>query len=300
MDELRRIDLNLLLTLHAILVEKHVSRAALRLHRSQPAVSHSLAQLRSHFDDPLLVRKGGKFELTTRAEALVKPLGEALSSLNALMAAPDFDPAKAERRFRLALSDYAARAVLPRLMQHIRQHAPGITLVVSQASREAMVAQLMDGELDLALGIFPNAPAAITQQTLFCDRFVCVADKRVLPESGALGLDEWLARPHVMVSLRPDANDEIEQALSAIGRRRHLGLVLPHWGAAVEAIVGTDLILTIARRAVDAARLHQDLRLFTPPIALPEFQYQQAWHERRSEDVVHRWVREVVLGVGAG
>ncbi|PWF24027.1 LysR family transcriptional regulator [Corticimicrobacter populi] len=299
MDELRRIDLNLLLTLHAILMEKHVSRAALRLHRSQPAVSHSLAQLRSHFDDPLLVRKGGKFELTTRAEALVTPLSEALSSLNALMAAPDFDPAKAERRFRLALSDYATRAVLPRLTQHVRQYAPGIALIISQASREAMLAQLMDGELDLALGIFPNAPAAITQQTLFCDRFVCVADKHVLPESGVLTLDEWLARPHVMVSLRPDANDEIEQALAAIGRRRHLGLVLPHWGAAVEAIVGTDLVLTIAQRAVDASRLHSDLRLFTPPIELPEFQYQQAWHERRSGDVVHRWVREVVLGVGA-
>src|SRR5690606_33215975 len=136
MDELRRIDLNLLLTLHALLAEKHVTRAALRLHKSQPAVSHSLAQLRSHFDDPLLVRRDARLALTARAQALVQPLQEALSSLNALLAAPQFDPAVVRGRFRLALSDYAARILLPPLVRHLRQHAPGLDLAISQASRE--------------------------------------------------------------------------------------------------------------------------------------------------------------------
>lgn len=70
MDELRRIDLNLLVTLHALLVEKHVARASVRLHKSQPAVSHSLALLRAHFDDPLLIRRHGRMALTARAQAL--------------------------------------------------------------------------------------------------------------------------------------------------------------------------------------------------------------------------------------
>lgn len=73
MNNLRRIDLNLLVTLHALLVEKHVSRAALRLHKSQPAVSHALAHLRTIFDDPLLVRRSGKLELTSRASERVNP-----------------------------------------------------------------------------------------------------------------------------------------------------------------------------------------------------------------------------------
>jgi hypothetical protein len=79
MDELRKIDLNLLLTLHALLTEKHVTRAAIRLHRSQPAVSHALAQLRAHFDDPLLVRKSGKMMLTGRAQSLLPALDAANS-----------------------------------------------------------------------------------------------------------------------------------------------------------------------------------------------------------------------------
>lgn len=226
MDELRRINLNLLLTLHALLAEKHVTRAALRLHKSQPAVRHSLAQLRRHFDDPLLLRRDARLALTARAQALVQPLQAALSSLNALLAAPQFDPAVVRGRFGLALSDYAARILLPPLVRHLRQHAPGLDLAISQASREALQAQLLDGELDLALGIFAPAPGEILVQTLFEESFVCLADKALLPAQG-LALTEWLQRPHVMVALRSDAHDEIEKALAARGLRRHVALCRP-------------------------------------------------------------------------
>ncbi|WP_457329512.1 LysR family transcriptional regulator [Rhizobacter sp. P5_C2] len=294
MDELRRIDLNLLLTLHALLTEKHVSRAALRLHKSQPAVSHSLALLRKHFGDPLLMRRDGRLELTVRAESLVRPLGEALSSLNGLLAAPVFDPARLKRRFRLSLSDYAARVVLPQLVRHVREHAPGVDLAISQASREAMLAQLFDGELDLALGIFPDLPADIQVQELFQERFVSVADRAVLPASGFLTFDQWVERPHAMVSLRHDAPDEIGNAVAVHGRRRHLALVLPHWGAAMDVLAGTDLILTVASRAVGSMQKHKTLRKFETPLKLPQFAYQQAWHSRRTEDAAHRWLRVAV------
>lgn len=295
MDELRRIDLNLLLTLHALLAEKHVTRAALRLHKSQPAVSHALAQLRSHFDDPLLVRRDGRLALTARAQALEQPLQEALSRLNGLLAAPQFDPAVVQGRMRLALSDYAARILLPPLVRHLRQHAPGLDLAISQASREAMQAQLLDGELDLALGIFASPPGEILVQTLFEESFVCLADKAQLPAQGGLTLTEWLQRPHVMVALRPDAHDEIETALAAQGLRRHVALVLPHWSAAMDLLAGTDLILTVARRAVGPRQRHPGLRQFAPPLALPPFAYQQAWHRRRDSDPAHRWLRQWVM-----
>lgn len=158
MDELRRIDLNLLLALHALLSEKHVTRAALRLHRSQPAVSHALAQLRKHFDDPLLMRQNGRMVLTPRAESLASPLQDALNALNGLLATPVFEPAKAQRRFRLSLSDYASRIVLPPLVRHLRRVAPGVDLAISQASRETMLAQLLDGELTWPWACSPTHP----------------------------------------------------------------------------------------------------------------------------------------------
>ncbi|MFJ4395092.1 LysR family transcriptional regulator [Pseudomonas sp. NPDC089396] len=294
MDELRKIDLNLLLALHALLSEKHVTRAALRLHRSQPAVSHALAQLRTYFDDPLLIRQHGQMTLSARAQALAKPLQDALGSLNGLLATPHFDPAKAQRRFRLSLSDYSSRIILPPLVRHLRRVAPGVDLAISQASRETMLAQLQDGELDLALGIFPELPPAITAQTLFEDSFISVADRQVLPAKGGLALDDWLARPHVLMAMRPDAHDEIERALAAQGLRRRIALALPHWSAAVEVLSGTDLVLTVAKRAVGPMRQYQTLRQFSPPLPIPTFAYQQAWHARKDTDPGHRWLREAV------
>ncbi len=294
MDELRRIDLNLLLALHALLSEKHVTRAALRLHRSQPAVSHALAQLRRHFDDPLLVRQNGRMVLTPRAESLASPLQDALNTLNGLLATPLFEPAKAQRRFRLSLSDYASRIVLPPLVRQLRQVAPGVDLAISQASRETMLAQLLDGELDLALGLFPDPPEQITTQALFAEDFISVADCQVLPVDGGLALEDWLARPHVLMAMRPDAFDEIERALAALGLRRRIALALPHWSAAIEVLPGTDLVLTVARRAAGPLQQHPTLRQFEPPLPIAPFDYQQAWHIRKDSDPGHRWLRETV------
>lgn len=295
MDELRKIDLNLLLTLHALLIERHVTRAALRLHRSQPAVSHALAQLRTHFNDPLLIRRDGHMVLSVRAQGLVKPLDEALGSLNGLLAAADFDPAQARRQFRLSLSDYASRLILPPLIRHLRNVAPGIHLAISQASRDVMLAQLLDGELDLALGIFPPSSDEVVVQDLFEERFVSIADKSVLPARGGLALDDWLARPHAMLTMRPDAQDEVERALIAKGLQRDVVLVMPHWSAAVEILPGTDLILTVARRAIGSLKPHKVLREFKPPLALAPFAYQQAWHIRKDNDSGHRWLREAIF-----
>ncbi|MBU4609951.1 LysR family transcriptional regulator [Achromobacter sp. GG226] len=294
MDELRRMDLNLLLALHALLAERHVTRAALRLHRSQPAVSHALAQLREVFQDPLLVREGARLTLTPTAQALVRPLDDALRQLNGLLRAPTFDAAHAHRQFRLALSDYAAQLVLPGLMRHVRQHAPTVDIAVTQASRQAMLAQLTDGEIDVALGVFPTVPDDIARETLFDEQFVSVADRRSLPARGRLSLTDWLARPHVLVAMRPGGDNEIDMALAAEGLSRRVALVLPHWQASTQVLAGTDLVLTVASRTLDTLPRNTGLRAFAPPLALPGFAFHQAWHERRQADPGCRWLRDLI------
>lgn len=294
MDDLRRIDLNLLLTLHALLAEQHVSRAALRLHRSQPAVSHALAQLRNLFNDPLLVRRGGHLELTARARELVQPLDQALGQLGELLAPVPFVPAQAQRSFRLAMSDYGSRVVLPSLVRRLRDAAPGMDLVVSQASRETMVTQLLDGEVDLVLGVFPSLPRELSTEALFEETFCCLADRSTLPANSELSLEAWLARSHVLVAMRPGADNEIDLALAVLGKRRHVVIMLPHWSAANELVAGTDLILTVARRNLEQARIDPRLRCFEPPFAIPSFTFEQVWHSRREVDPAHRWLRNEV------
>ncbi|CAK15374.1 putative transcriptional regulator, LysR family [Pseudomonas entomophila L48] len=300
LEALRRIDLNLLLTLHALLLERHVTRASVRLHKSQPAVSHALAQLRVHFDDPLLIRRDGQLVLTARAQSLLGPLEQSLRHLNDLLGASDFDPGQSQARFRLSLSDYAARRVLPRLVRHVRRVAPGVDLAVSQASRETMMAQLADGELDVALGIFPEYPQGVRVQELFPEHFVSLADESALPACGCLSLEEWLERPHVMLALRPDANDEIERVLARMGVRRRIAVALPHWSAAIELIAGTDLILTVASWAVRDLDRYPTLRTFDAPLGLPVLSYQQAWHSRKDADPANRWIRDAILACSQG
>ncbi len=294
-DDIRRIDLNLLLTLHALLAEKHVTRAALRLHKSQPAVSHALAQLRETFKDPLLTRRGAGMALTPRAQDLLPPLEAALDQLNALLHEGAFDPRQAVRRFRVAMSDYAAHLVLPTLVKRLRDQAPGIDVVVCQASREAMLIQLADGEIDLGLGVFPDTASGIVVETLFEEHFVSIADKRSLPLRGKLPLDKWLARPHVLVATRSDTENEIDAALAAQGRHRRIALVLPHWRASTEVLTGTDLILTVASRTLDHVSDDQGLTQFLPPFELPSFAFRQAWHMRRDADSAHHWFRRLVV-----
>ncbi|WP_296268092.1 LysR family transcriptional regulator [Pseudomonas sp. UBA6562] len=294
LEALRRIDLNLLLTLHALLLERHVTRASVRLHKSQPAVSHALAQLRRHFDDPLLIRRDGQLVLTARAQSLLDPLETALRHLNDLVGPSAFEPTCSVTRFRLGLSDYASHRVLPKLVRHVRHHAPGVDLAVSQASRESMMAQLADGELDVALGIFPEPAQHIQIQTLFAEHFVSLADVGTLPDPGGMTLAQWLERPHVMLALRPDANEEIERVLARMGVRRRVAVALPHWSAAIELIAGTDLILTVASWSVGELARYPTLRTFDPPLALPVLSYQQAWHSRRESDPANRWMRQAI------
>ncbi len=78
MNNLRGIDLNLLVVLDALLAERHVSRAAARLNMSQPAVSHALGRLRHLFDDPLLIRRNGQLTPSARALDIAPALTEAL------------------------------------------------------------------------------------------------------------------------------------------------------------------------------------------------------------------------------
>ena len=116
--DLRRIDLNLLVVLDALLSERHVSRAAQRLAMSQPAVSHALGRLRELFGDPLLVRVKSRMQLTSLALELAPKLQASLDQVRGVIGGPTFEPVRSRRHFRLGMSDYGAWVVLPALLAH--------------------------------------------------------------------------------------------------------------------------------------------------------------------------------------
>jgi len=292
-NSLRAVDLNLLVILDALLRERHLSRAAERLHMSQPAVSHALARLRHLLQDPLLLRGKGGFQPTARALALAQPLAEALQSVRSVLGGAVFDAGSSQRTFRVAMSDYGAALVLPKLLQRLRREAPGIDLAVSYASRSAMLAGVQDGELDLALGVFAQRPAQLLSETLFEEQFMCVFDSATLAPGAQLTMDAYLARAHMLVA----SNDggmaaEVDAALAALGKARRIAVRLPHWTVAPALLMGTDLVLTVAQRTLQPGM--PGLALQAPPFAIAPFAFELVRHQRTEGDAGIAWLRAAI------
>jgi DNA-binding transcriptional LysR family regulator len=288
MNDLAALDLNLLVVMEALFAERHVSRAALRLNKSQPAVSQALGRLRQTFDDPLLIRGLSGWELTARAREMEPVLAETLAAVRGLVRSTPFDPAQTHRTYRLTMSDYASAMLAPRLLPVLRAQAPGVRLSITTRSRDAAMAAVIDGEVDLALGVFPERPAEVRESPLLEELFVCVLDRGTL--SAGFDLESYLARPHVSVAVQ-DGRDEVDGALARLGRTRDVIVTLPHWSVAPDLIAGTDLVLTISRRSLREP-LDPRLAVMPPPFALSPFRFVQTWHARRDGDAGLRWLRE--------
>ncbi|NTJ44684.1 LysR family transcriptional regulator [Agrobacterium larrymoorei] len=293
-NNLRNVDLNLLVVLDALLTEQHVSRASLRLGMSQPAVSHALARLRILFDDPLLARKNGSLVLTSKARYLSPILKTTLQQVRTVIGPAQFDAASEFRQFHIAMSDYGSSVILPAMTRLIRTEAPGIDIVVTHSGRQAMMRQVLEGEVDLALGVFPDCTPEMEKMLLFEERFSCLASVDTLRQKTSLSLDQYLDHPHILVTMEEGTPSEIDIELSKIGRARRVATTLPHWGLAARLVVDTDLVLTVARRALDACELGQNVRMFDPPFEIASFPFTQIWHSRRTQDPAHHWLRTII------
>jgi DNA-binding transcriptional LysR family regulator len=164
-----RVDLNLLVYLDVLLAECNVSRAAVRLGISQPAMSNGLRRLRALFDDPLLVRTSQGMQPTERAQAIKPVVREALSIIE-LTVQPQqaFDPASSERVFRIMASDYGELTLLPRLLMRLCEEAPLVALDILTPS-DVSFADLEQGKVDMAINRFNQMPSSFHQNTIWHD-----------------------------------------------------------------------------------------------------------------------------------
>ena len=138
--------------------------AARRIGISQPTASRALARLRELFGDPLLIRTNSGMELTRRAEELVEPLKEWLAHTDSLFAQQVFDPAKIERRFKLASTDFGLVSVIAPAMARLQSEAPGVGIDVVAFS-DLMLAKLTSGEIDLIVsGLEPDPSSTYCEQ----------------------------------------------------------------------------------------------------------------------------------------
>ena len=172
----KRLDLNLLVTLEALLVERNVTKAAARLHLSQPAVSAQLSRLRHVFDDPLLIPAQRGMTPTSKAVELLDPLRAALdqSSRHRHHAPEPSTPRKAKLTVAIACTDYLQAAVVKPLVMELRTRAPGVRVALRNLDLQQLEAQMERGEVDLALMTPQAAPPSLRTRHLFDERYVLI------------------------------------------------------------------------------------------------------------------------------
>ncbi|MDB4931794.1 MAG: LysR family transcriptional regulator [Myxococcaceae bacterium] len=298
---LAAVDLNLLVTLEALLAERSVTRAARRLGLSQPALSHALQRLRDLFGDPLFLRAPGGLLPTDRALELSAPLAAALDAVRLALSGPAaFDPATARRTFAVATADHGSFVLLPELWATLNAEAPGVDVSVRVDTVDQGRRELLDGELDLLIGPYQREVAGYYRQRLLHERFVCVLRKGHPAARGGLTLDKWLALPHLLVAPRGKPGSAVDTALAAVGRARRVGLMVPQFLVAPHVVAGSDLVWTAPERMARAYAKLLPLVLRPVPIALEGFTVWQSWHERRHRDPGHAWLRARVHAVAAG
>ncbi|WP_045882641.1 LysR family transcriptional regulator [Pseudomonas chlororaphis] len=294
MNNLRRLDINLLLTLDVLLAEHNVTRAAQRLHLSQPSVSVHLAKLRELFDDPLLLPGPRGMRPTARAEALREPLRRALEALELAVApASPFDPGAATQTWNVAASDYGESTVLLPALAGLRAAAPGTRLAVHELDPAQMVRQVEQGVIDLALHTREDAPPGLRHRVLFSERYVLVGRAGHPRLRRRPSLAQFGKLDHVVVS--PDGggfHGITDSVLAQAGLARRVVLSVPHFLFVLSALASTDLVAMLPARLV---RDNPALKVVEPPLAVPGYEMVMLWHERSHRDPAHRWLREFIV-----
>ncbi len=293
---LRSVDLNLLVALDALLEERHVSRAALRVGLSQPAMSNALARLRATFGDALLVRTPGGMEPTARGLELAGRVRQVLRQVERVLT-PDagFEPARCERRFVLRMSDLLGRLFLPGIARALRREAPLAALEIVHLSPAQTVQALEADGCDLALSMGLAHGGSILRQPLLPDRMVCVMRRGHPAARGRLGLERLLGLQHLRVSISPVDSRFVDDALARLGHRRRVAANVPHWLVVPEVLRATDLVAVMPERFADVlARAVDGFARRGLPLPETSFEWSLYWHRRHEGSRQHKWLRGIV------
>jgi DNA-binding transcriptional LysR family regulator len=299
---LDRFDLNLLVAFEALMTEGQVTRAARRLHITQPALSGALARLRAVFGDQLFVKDGKSMRPTLRARELEAPIREALEKVRQAIGRPNFKPESSSVTVRTATTDDLELTLISKVLKRVRSQAPCMRLVIRRVSGvfELPTQELASGALDLAIGPFPQGAhqpsGVIVSAPLYIDHLVCVTRENHPTIKRTLSQAQFLDAYHAVVYYPEGDMGIVDQLLMQRGaQRRKIAMTVPHFITAAFAAGQTDLIATMNSRVAEYLRRPAGVRVLEFPFESPKMNYGLYWHGRQTADPAHTWLREVII-----
>lgn len=295
---MNRLNLNLLRALVVMLEERHVTRAANRLHLTQSAMSRQLSQLRDHFADPLLIREGNDYLLTAKAQTLLPKIQTILAEVDELNDSQAFVPAECQREFRIASTDHVAQFIFPTLLKRLREEAPGIDIRFDMW-RPEWLSRLGQLPLDFASTTTRDLPENVSGIYIGRDKPVCLmAKNHPLLTRGSrqeVGLTALLNYAFLRLNSGGDKDSFFDQALAKEGLARRIQFEVPFFSAAFEVLASSELLMVLPQHLAENALRHFPLAYITLPLQeVPENEYYLCWHALHEQDPAHSWLRELI------
>ena len=303
------IDLHLIRVLHTVIHERSVSRAAVKLASSQPAVSAQLKRLRALTGDPLLVRAGQQMQPTQTAlqmlDATARMLQDAerlFSRHGRVLRRSTFEPAAAESLFRVAASDYLDPFFLPRLVAHIKRVAPSVRLELMPLTQDYDYRRhLAAGDVDLVIGNWLQPPEELHLGRLLSDEVVCLVAQDHPATRRNWTVDRYLDAEHVApMPMSPGALGVIDEHLRNSGVQRRIMVRASHFSLIPLMVADSLLVLTTGRQFCSRYVGTLPVKIVRCPASFPALNYYQLWHELSHAAPSMRWFREQVREVASG
>lgn len=294
--DISEIDLNLLKLFDALVQERSVTRAGIRLRLSQPAASRALGRLRKMLGDRLVARGKYGLELTPRAEMLAGPVARLLADARAIASPAAFVPAMAEGRIKLAALDHLTVLFVPALLGRFKQNAPSLNLDIMPPSGDN-IELVVRNSVDLALGVFDALPMGLFQRKLYDDHFVCILRQDHPAVVNGLTLNHYIAARHIAVSISGYGESSIDVALAARSLARRIVSRVPHFLAGAMIVADSDMVLTLPRQLANRLAACLPIAVRDVPLPVPRLAPTMIWHERVHGDPCHIWVRQQVVDV---
>ena len=290
------LDLNLLLTLDTVLVERSVVRAARRLHVTPSAISNALARLRAALEDPLLVRSGRGVVPTPRAAALAPALARALRDLDQAIHGDGFDPSTTDRELTLAVADVGQVVKLPRIVAALAREMPRARLRVLSIDTLFASGGLAGTEIDVVIGAGEKAPG-VHATPLYEEHIVLVARAgHPTIRSQRVTKPQLAALRHVEVQVAPGRGSRpLAASYAALGVARDLAVVVPTFTAAAAVVASTDLVASLPASIVRVLGPRLALRRVATPLAPVGTKISLLWHERTHQDPALRAFRDLLI-----
>lgn len=297
----QHLDLHLIRILYLLLVEKNVSRVALKLNQPQPSISASLRKLRELTGDPLLVRGARGMVPTQHGESLLNPAKRILDQTESLFVKKTPFVAQEEARtFHIAAPDYLDSQFLPNVVALLRRGSPKSRVVLHNMGPGIdHVRQLSDGDLDLVIANWDEPPAHLHISKLFEDPIICTMHAETAyarrTASDAMTLADYLSLPHVAPSpMMPGYHGVIDTYLERQNLQRNVVVESAYFGLIPYMLTQTDLVLTTGRQFVRFHEKTLPLKTFSVPLKFPPMRFYQLWHQRVHQAPEHKWLRDQV------